>query len=409
MNKKENFLTILILGSLCTISPLSIDMYLPGFPEIARDLKTGIPEVQWTLTSYLIGISIGQLFYGPLLDKYGRKKPLYLGLILYILSSIACAYTASVDHFIMLRFLQAIGGCVGMVAAQALVRDIFPTNKVAQALSLLTLVIAVSPMIAPTLGGYITVHFGWKMIFLVLAGITAVIMLGVRFYLPAGADPDPSVSLRPERVIKNYRLVMKNRQFLVYMLVGGIAGAAPFAYITGSADVFMNLYGISEKSYGWIFAILASAMIGSTQLNHLLLRKFTSEQIINVSLTYQCVVGLLMLLGVWFQWLNIYGLVTLLFIFLTGHGLNTPNTAALSLEPFSKNAGSAAAMMGFVRLGMAGLVSALVSVFHTGTALPMVSIMVACAVGALLFLGIKTPTRGLSPENQRDAEKEMAR
>src|SRR5690606_29935347 len=125
-----------------------------------RDLKTGIPEVQWTLTSYLMGISIGQLFYGPLLDKYGRKKPLYLGLILYILSSIACAYTASVDHFIMLRFLQAIGGCVGMVAAQALVRDIFPTNKVAQALSLLTLVIAVSPMIAPTLGGYITVHFG---------------------------------------------------------------------------------------------------------------------------------------------------------------------------------------------------------------------------------------------------------
>ncbi|HLT08587.1 MAG TPA: Bcr/CflA family multidrug efflux MFS transporter [Cyclobacteriaceae bacterium] len=386
MTKKENFVLILILGALCTISPFSIDMYLPGFPAIAENLGTTIYNVQLSLTAYLVGIAIGQLFYGPLLDKYGRKKPLYVGLVIYILTSIACAYTYSVDHLIVMRFLQAIGGCVGMVAAQALVRDLFPSSQTAQVLSLLTLVIAVSPMVAPTLGGYVTAHFSWKMVFWILAGITFLILIGIRWYLPAGAHPDNTISLRPRKVVYNYLTVLKNRQFLVYMTVGGIAGAAPFAYIAGSADVFINRYGVSETEYGWIFALLATAMIGSTQMNHLLLKRFSSEQIIRVSLLYQSVVGMAMVIGVWMQWLNVYSLIFLMFIFLTGHGLNSPNTAALSLEPFSKNAGSASAMMGSVRMAMGGLASAMVSIFHTGTALPMVMMMAACAVVGALIL-----------------------
>ena len=389
MSKKENFVLILILGALCTISPFSIDMYLPGFPAIAENLNTSISNVQLSLTAYLVGIAIGQLFYGPLLDKYGRKKPLYAGLVIYILTSIACAYTFSVDHLIIMRFLQAIGGCVGMVAAQALVRDLFPINKTAQVLALLTLVIAVSPMVAPTVGGYVTAHFGWQMVFFVLAAITLLILVGIKWYLPAGAQPDTTISLRPKKVMRNYLMVLKNRQFFVYMLVGGIAGAAPFAYIAGSADVFMNRYGISETGYGWIFALLATAMIGSTQMNHFLLRKFSSEQIIKVSLIYQSVVGLIMILGVWMQWLNVYSLICLMFIFLTGHGLNSPNTAALSLAPFSKNAGSASAMMGSVRMAMGGITSAIVSVFHTGTALPMVAMMAACALLGTVILNME--------------------
>jgi DHA1 family bicyclomycin/chloramphenicol resistance-like MFS transporter len=369
MKKKVNFIHILILGALCTISPFSIDMYLPGFPAIARNLDTSIANVQLSLTSYLVGIAIGQLFYGPLLDKFGRKNPLYIGLIIYILTSIACAFTYSVDNLILLRFLQAIGGCVGMVAAQALVRDLFPQNKVAQVLSLLTLVIAVSPMIAPTVGGYVTAHFGWQMVFLVLAGITALIMLGIKWYLPLGAEPDPTISLKPVRVFKNYITVLKNQKFMTYMLVGGIAGAAPFAYIAGSAD--------------------ATAMIGSTQLNHLLLRKFSSEQIIKVALIYQCVIGICMFLGIWFQWLDVYTLIILMFIFLTGHGLNSPNAAALTLEPFDKNAGSAAAMMGSMRMAMGGAVSALVSFLHSGTAVPMVTIMAGCSIGGILVLAMR--------------------
>lgn len=388
MSKKENFVLILILGALCTISPFSIDMYLPGFPAIAENLNTNISQVQLSLTAYLVGIAIGQLFYGPLLDKYGRKKPLYAGLVIYILTSMACAYTFSVDHLIIMRFLQAIGGCVGMVAAQALVRDLFPSNKTAQVLSLLTLVIAVSPMIAPTVGGYVTAHFGWQMVFFVLAGISLLILAAIKWYLPVGAAPDRAISLRPRKVLQNYLMVLKNRQFSTYMLVGGIAGAAPFAYIAGSADVFMNRYGISETGYGWIFALLATAMIGSTQLNHLLLKRFSSEQIIRVSLLYQSVVGLIMIAGVWMQWLDVYSLICLMFIFLTGHGLNSPNTAALSLEPFSKNAGSASAMMGSVRMAMGGITSAMVSIFHTGTALPMVMMMAGCALVGVILLNM---------------------
>ncbi|MDN3670757.1 Bcr/CflA family multidrug efflux MFS transporter [Echinicola jeungdonensis] len=386
MSKKQYFIIILILGALSTISPFSIDMYLPGFPAIAKNLNTSIANVQLSLTSYLVGIAIGQLFYGPLLDRFGRKKPLYIGLFIYVLASVGCVFTQNVDNLILMRFIQAIGGCAGMVAAQALVRDIFPVTKTAQALAMLMLVIAVSPMIAPTLGGHITAHFHWHMVFLTLAAITLVILIASYFVLPEGAKPDPAVSLRPHKVLKNYLEVSKNPQFLTYMLVGGIAGATPFAYIAGSADVFMNIYGVTEQQYGWIFASLATAMIGSTQLNHLLLKRFTSQQIIRVSLTYQTLVGFILILGVWNNWFNVITLIALMFVFLSGHGLCNPNAAALTLAPFSRNAGSAAAMMGSMRMAMGGVVSAAVSVFHNGTASPMVIMMTFCSVGGLLTI-----------------------
>lgn len=386
MSKKQYFVVILILGALSTISPFSIDMYLPGFPAIAENLGTSIANVQLSLTSYLIGIAIGQLFYGPLLDRFGRKKPLYIGLVIYVLASVACAFTTSVENLILMRFFQAIGGCAGMVAAQALVRDIFPVNKIAQAMALLMLVIAVSPMIAPTLGGYVTAHYSWNVVFMILAAITMLIIIASYFFLPDGSNPDTEVSLKPKQVLKKYIEVSKNRQFLVYMLIGGVAGAAPFAYISGSADVFMNIYHVTEQQYGWIFALLATAMIGSTQLNHILLKRFSSQQVIKVALTYQTIIGFIMIIGVWNNWLNVFSLIGLMFIFLTGHGLSNPNAAALTLAPFSRNAGSAAALMGSARMAMGGLVSAAVSIFHNGTANPMVIMMSFCAVGGLLTL-----------------------
>ena len=186
--------------------------------------------------------------------------------------------------------------------------------------------------------------------------------------------------------------VLRQPQFLVYALVGGVATAAPFAYIAGSADVFMNIYKVSEQEYGWIFAFLAFAMIGSTQLNHGLLKRFTSEQIIQVTLLYQTAIGVLLVLGTWYGWYGKYSLILLLFVFLTGQGLTNPNATALSLAPFSKHAGSAAALMGSFRMGMAGLVSAAVSVWYNRTALPMVGVMTLCAVGglAILLIGRRT-------------------
>lgn len=386
MKQKEYFFIILILGALALISPFSIDMYLPGFPSIAEELGTSIDKVQLSLTSYFVGIAIGQLVYGPLLDRFGRKRPLYVGLVLYIIASFGCALTGSVNALIAARLVQALGGCVGMVAAQALVRDIFPVNRNAQAFSLITLVIAVSPMIAPTTGGYVTATIGWQWVFIILAAITAVILVCAYYFLPSGKPANAKLSLRPKAVLKNFVLVGRHPQFLIYTLAGGLATAAPFAYISGSPDVFMNIYHVSEQQYGWIFAILASAMIGASQFNHLILKRFTSEQVIRLTLFLQGIVGLLMVAGTLYGGWSLYGLIALLFLFLCGHGLIGPNTTALSLAPFEHHAGSAAALLGAWRMGTGALVSALVSILHDHTALPMVGVMAMCAWLALFIL-----------------------
>lgn len=386
MTRKQYFIVILILGALSTISPFSVDMYLPGFPAIAESLHTTIDRVGLSLTSYLIGISVGQLIYGPLLDRYGRKNPVYAGLTIYVIASVGCAMTTSVNALIVMRFLQAIGGCVGLVASQALVRDIFPTTKTAQAFSLLVLVVAVSPMVAPAVGGYVTAAFGWEYVFIILAGITLAIVAAIYFVLPEGKKADPSLSLKPKAVLTNFFEVLKQPQFLIYAITGGIATAGPFAYIVGSPDVFMNIYGLNEKQYGWIFALMAVAIIGSPQFNHVLLKKYKSEQIIKAALLYQSAVGTGLVIGTWLGWYELYLLLTFMFLFLLGQGLTGPNSNALALAPFSQHAGSAAALLGAFRMGMGGIVTATVSILHNNTALPMVGIMVLCALAGLMIL-----------------------
>ncbi|WP_035361111.1 multidrug effflux MFS transporter [Dyadobacter alkalitolerans] len=386
MSRKQYFFIILILGFLATVSPFSIDMYLPGFPRIASDLGTTIDQVQLSLTSYLIGICLGQILYGPLLDRFGRKKPLYAGLALYVVASFGCALTSSVDSLIVMRFFQAMGGCVGLVASQALVSDLFPSEKRAEVFSLITLVIAVSPMIAPTIGGYVTASIAWQWIFIILAGIVSLIIGAIYFFLPTGRPADTTVSLRPKAVMNGFVTVIRQPQFLIYTLAGGLATAAPFAYIAGSSDVFMNIYNVSEQQYGWIFAFLAAAMIGSTQLNHILLKKFKSEQIIKVTLFYQSIVGIFLIAGVYNNWFSLYSLIGMMFVFLTGQGLTGPNSSALSLAPFRKHTGSASALMGSWRMGAGAIISAIVSILHNNTALPMVGMMAACSLGGLVIL-----------------------
>jgi DHA1 family bicyclomycin/chloramphenicol resistance-like MFS transporter len=392
MTRKQHVLTILILGALSTVSPFSIDMYLPGFPAIAKDFGTTMAKVQLSLTAYLVGIAVGQLIYGPLLDRFGRRPPMYAGLAIYILATIACAFSTSIDQLIMMRFFHAIGGCGGMVASQALVRDLFPANKTAQAFSSLTLVIAVSPMVAPTVGGYVTVAFGWHSMFILLAIVTLIIIAAVHFFLPEGRLADPSLSLKPKSVINNFVVVLKEPQFLLYTLAGGIATSAPFAFIAGSSDVFINLYGVSEKQYGWVFAFIAGGIIGSSQLNHLLLKKFSNSQLVRYPLTYQTVLGAIMVTGTVYHWFNLYSLLAVMFVFVTGQGLIGPNATALSLAPFSKLTGSAASLLGSYRMAIGGVVSALVGVFNNGTELPMIAMMAVCPVTALTILTIGKAT-----------------
>ncbi|MGL6267093.1 MAG: multidrug effflux MFS transporter, partial [Chitinophagaceae bacterium] len=257
MNKRERSLLILILGLLSALGPFSIDMYLPGFPAIAADLNTSVDNVSYSLSSFFIGICAGQLISGPLLDRFGRKRPLYTGLVIYIFASLGCAISNSVEWLIGFRFLQALGGCVCMVAPGAIVRDRFPVNENAKIFSLLILILGVSPIIAPTAGSFLITAFGWHSVFIVLAIIAALLLTAVIFLLPETKQPDSTVSLRLKPILKGYLNVLKQPQFFTYAIAGAIAAAGLFAYLAGSPFVFMNIYKVTEQQYGLIFGLVA--------------------------------------------------------------------------------------------------------------------------------------------------------
>jgi MFS transporter, DHA1 family, multidrug resistance protein len=375
-----------MLGALSTVSPFAIDMYLPAFPAMASDLNTTITNIQLSLTSYFIGIASGQLLYGPLLDRFGRKPPLYIGLAVYIIASLGCAFANTSEMLITMRFVQALGGCAGMVAAQTLVRDLFPVEKTAQAFSWMILVVAVSPMIAPTVGGYLAVAFGWQSIFVALAVVTALMLTGAFFILPHGRKADTTVSLKPDKVLRNFYDVLREPQFLIYCVAGGLAGAAPFAFISGSPEVFIIQYGSSEKEYGWIFALVGGTIIGGAQINHFLLRHFSSEKIVVSAIAYQLLVGLLVMGVLLATEISKVTLIVSVIAFLFVHGLSNANSSALALAPFSKFAGSAASLLGTFRMAIGALVSALVSILHDGTLYPMLGVMLLCVLGGFLIL-----------------------
>jgi MFS transporter, DHA1 family, multidrug resistance protein len=386
MNQQKRPLLILILGLLSAIGPFSIDMYLPGFPVIATSLHTTVDRVAYSLSSFFIGLCAGQLLVGPLLDRFGRKKPLCIGLVLYILASIGCSFSASVEALIAFRFVQALGCCVGMVAPNAIVRDIFPVEENAKIFSLLILILGVSPILAPTVGSYVVAAFGWPMVFRVLAVVTALILGAVILWLPESKKEDPSISLRPKPILSGFARVAKEPQFTTYAFAGAIASAGLFAYLAGSPFIFMELYDVSEQQYGWIFALIAAGLIGSSQLNNVLLKQFSSAQIIRAVLLTQSLLGLLLAVGVLSGVLGLYGTIFFMFLFLSCQGFTFPNSAALAMAPFTTGAGSASALMGALQMAFGAIASALVGVFFNGTGVPMVFIMALCSVLGLIVL-----------------------
>jgi len=386
MKGKSKFLLILILGSLSAIGPFSIDMYLPGFPAIAEDLKTTVAHVSLSLSSFFIGISVGQLIYGPILDRFGRKRPLYFGLSLYLLASACCVFVTSVDALITLRLLQALGGCAGMVASRATVRDVFPVKDNAKVFSTLMLVIGISPVIAPTLGGYISANFGWQYVFVVLTLLSALILTAVHFVFPTTKPPDLTKSLKPGAIVKGYFNVLNEPQFYTYAATGSLASSGLYAYISGSPYVFMELYKVTEKQYGWIFALIALGLIISSQVNSVLLRTYTSEQIIRIALLCQSLSGVTLAAGTFFGLLDLFSTIFFIFIFLCCQGFTFPNSSALSLAPFSQNAGTASALLGAIQMGVGTLTSALVSILNNKTALPMTGVMAICSISSFTVL-----------------------
>ncbi|MBF7092495.1 multidrug effflux MFS transporter [Flavobacterium sp. ALJ2] len=388
MTTKKYIKLILILGSLTALGPFSIDMYLPGFSGIARDLNTTVAKVSMSLSSYFIGISAGQLLYGPLLDRFGRKKPLFVGLMIYILASLGCIFVTDIDTFIGLRFLQAVGSCAATVASVAMVRDLFPVKDIPKVFSMLMLVVGLSPMLAPTIGGYVTTDYGWHTVFFILMCMGIVILLAALIGLPNTHKPDTTISLKPKPIITNFLKVVKEPQFFTYAFTGAVSFSGLFTYVASSPIVFMDIFKVDAKIYGWIFAFMSLSFIGASQLNSFLLRKFSSQQMIFGALITQSVISIVFLILAINNLLGLYETIGMLFIYLACLGISNPNTAGLTMAPFSKNTGSASALMGAIQLGLGAIASFAVGVFVKNSIIPMVAIMTTTTITAFIILNI---------------------
>jgi MFS transporter, DHA1 family, multidrug resistance protein len=355
--KHSNRWIIPLLGALCVVTPFAIDMYLPAFSRIAVEFKTTTSEISLSLSTYFIGFALGQIFYGPMLDRFGRKRPLYVGLVAYILCSVGCALAPNLRTFIALRFLEALGGCVAQVGAIAMVRDFFPVKESAKIFSLLFLMIGTSPLLAPTIGSAMMSGLGWRWIFLLLAAIAFVILTITFFLLPEGHQPDHSVSLRAGPILGGFWSIFRDPQFLTYSLAGAFSFAGLFAFVAGSSIIFMDGFHMGTKAFGIVFAVLVMGFIGGSQVNIFLLRRFTSQQIFLAALVMQVFVGMIFFAGIRGHMVDLRATLVLFFIFLSCIGLTYPNAAALGLAPFSIDAGRASALLGFLQTGTGALIS----------------------------------------------------
>ncbi|QYA23976.1 multidrug effflux MFS transporter [Gramella sp. MT6] len=384
-NKKQEYIILLVLGTLIALGPFSIDAYLPGFDSIAKDFNTSISRIGLTLTSYFIGISLGQLAYGPIMDKFGRKKPLLIGLAIYFLSALSCMYSPNLEWLIVSRFFLAVGAAAGMVAAKAIVRDIFPVHEVAGAISVLMLIMGGAPIIAPTVGSFIIDFFGWEMIFAFLAAFCLLMIISVTRFLPESIVPDKMVDLKPKQVAIKYFGILTHSKFWSFALAGSFAIGAMFAYISDAPKLFMGNFDLSQKEFGLLFGLNAGGLILGSQVNRLFLRKFTTLQITLFNSVVLVVLSSLFLLNSLLE-LGFLATATLLFLMLFLLGFQNPNTTALSLEPFEKKAGRASALIGSLKMILGAFTSFLISLFHTSSSVPLAVILLSCLFISFLLL-----------------------
>jgi MFS transporter, DHA1 family, multidrug resistance protein len=386
MDQRQRNLILFVLGAMSTLGPFSVDMYLPGFPAIARDLHTDIGHVGFTLTAYFTGFSLGLLLYGPLFDRFGRRKPIILGLLVYVAAAVGCALSPSIAYLVVLRFFLALGSGVGMVGSSTIIRDLFTGNEVAKALSMMMTIFGVAPIIAPTIGGVVVATLGWRYVFVVLAVIAAVVVIAINRVLRSARGPDTSVSLQPKNVIRAYVAVFKEPQFLIYALSTGVATGGLFSYITGSPFVFINLFGFTTTQYGWIFGANGLAMVIGSLINRALLKSYDSRRILPPVIAAQSLLAILLAVGTTLALLSPFATLCLVLWHIFFLGFINPNAAALALHPFTRNVGSASASLGSIQMGSGVLASALLSYFHNGTAVPMVAMMAGAAILSLALV-----------------------
>ncbi|AYG43348.1 Bcr/CflA family efflux MFS transporter [Pseudomonas sp. Leaf58] len=376
-----NLRMVLILGALSAFGPLAIDFYLPAFPAMAQAFATDEKHVQTTLAAYFLGLSIGQLAYGPVADRFGRRKPLMFGVTLFTLASLACAYAPNLDTLVLARFVQALGGCAGMVLSRAIVSDKCDPVASAKVFSQLMLVMGLAPILAPMLGGVLVNVAGWQSIFLALSLFSAGCLLAVSLGLPESL-PEHMPRQPLSGALRQYLRLLADRVFVGHALTGGIAIAGMFAYIAGSPFVFIKLYGVPAEHYGWLFGTNAAGFILVAQVNARLLAKRGPAFLLARAVWLYLAAGLVLLGVAALQPTQLWPLLVPLFICIASLGCIIPNASACAMSGQGARAGSASALMGCLQFSVAAGAAALVGLLHDGSAVPMALVISLC--GALV-------------------------
>lgn len=371
---------LILLGTLTAIGPMSVDMYLPSFPALEADLGPGAPL---TLASFFVGLAIGQLVYGPVSDRIGRRPPIYFGLVLYIVASLLCAHVKSMDSLMVLRFVQALGGCAGMVICRAIVRDRCDPRAAAQAFSMLMLVMGLAPILAPMFGGWILGVAGWHAIFYVQMVFAIVCLVWVHVSLDESRDFAHAEPLQLGRVLRTYGSLFRDAHFMGYTLTTVVASTGMFAYIAGSPKLLMEQYGIAPTHYGWVFGANAFGLIGAGQINARLLRHGGKlDDILRRSLWLPLAASIVLLVCAWLGFAPIWLVLPCLFAYMTSLGFINPNAAAGALAHHGQRAGLASALMGSLQFVLAAIVGAVMDGWLDGTARPLATMMALSGIGA---------------------------
>lgn len=374
-----NLRTILILGALSAFGPLAIDFYLPAFPAMALAFATDEQHVQLTLAAYFFGLSIGQLAYGPVADRFGRRIPLLIGVGLFTAASLACAYAPDLEWLIGARFVQALGGCAGMVISRAVVSDKCDAVGSAKVFSQLMLVMGLAPILAPMLGGVLVNTAGWQSIFLVLTGFSALAGLAVALGLPESMPAHlPRQPL--SGALRQYGRLLKDPVYLGHALTGGIAIAGMFSYIAGSPFVFIKLYGVPAEHFGWFFGANAAGFILVAQVNARLLARRGPAFLLARTVWIYLGAGLALLAVSALHTTQLWPLLIPLFVCIASLGCILPNASACAMNGQGARAGSASAMLGCLQFSVAAGASALVGVLHDGSAMPMALVISLCGI-----------------------------
>jgi DHA1 family bicyclomycin/chloramphenicol resistance-like MFS transporter len=384
---------ILVLGALIAIGPLSIDMYLPALPKIAQDLHTPQSTIQLTLTGTLIGLGLGQLLVGPLSDAIGRRKPLIVGTSVHVVASLACLLAPNVVLLDVARVAQGLGASAGAVLAVAVARDLYTDRAAATLLSRLMLVLGVSPVLAPTLGGELLRWTHWRGVFAVLAGlgilITVVTALALPETLPARRRHPP----RLRATLATYGGLLGNLAFISMIMVAGLAMAGLFGYVSGASFVFQQQFGMSQQQFGLFFGVSAVWLIAATQLNARLLRRYAPHQVLVVSGVAASGAGLGLLATSATGFGGLAGVVIPLWLVLFFCGLMMPNAPAVALSAHGEAAGTAAALLGAVQFGVGALVSPVVGVLGNNALAMALVIAVGVLLATLVLVLVARPWR----------------